>query len=40
VAVKANLLAKTDVSRIWREAEEFMKILTKTSITAKENLKK
>ena len=40
VAVKANLLAKTDVASIWREAEELMKILTKTSITAKQNLKK
>ena len=40
VAVKAKLLSKSDVSSVWREAEELMKILTKTAITAKENLKK
>jgi four helix bundle protein len=40
IAVKANLLVKSDVASIWREAEELMKILSKTSITAKENLKK
>ena len=40
ISVKSNLLIKADVAVIWKEAEELMKILTKTSITAKENLKK
>jgi four helix bundle protein len=40
LSVKADLLMKKDVASIWKEAEELMKILTKTSITAKENLKK
>lgn len=40
LSVKANLIAKPDVAAIWKEAEELMKILTKTSITAKENSKK
>ncbi|MCW3125387.1 MAG: four helix bundle protein [Bacteroidetes bacterium] len=40
VAVKAKLLEKQNVAAIWKEAEELMKILTRTSITAKENLKK
>ena len=38
LSVKANLLEKTDVATLWKEAEELMKILSKTSITAKENL--
>ena len=40
LSVKANLLSKSEVTLLWKEAEELMKILTKTSITAKENLKK
>lgn len=37
VAVKAKLLDRKDVAKIWKEAEELMKILTATSITAKQN---
>ena len=40
LSVKAKLLAKSDVALIWKEAEELMKILSKTSITAKQNIKK
>ena len=40
LSVKSRLLQKADVASLWTEAEELMKILTKTSITAKENLKR